>query len=134
MNSQAIVNKIEEWLVTQADTDIQETLVDLMIMSMREPLIASLPAGFNLNMIPEEMREQFFNQIKAQVLISLKSLINANKENSKINELIVKKHFKEEERESAKASVEKYSQFYTEEVENFYHKINKSDFQEIMLN
>lgn len=101
---------------------------------MKEPLLSSFPPGFNLDDVPVFMQEQFLNQIKAQVLISLKSLINANKENGRINDLIVNKYFSAEERTQSLASVDKYSKSYTEEVEGFYHRINGGNFQNIMFN
>lgn len=133
----AIFSSVSDWLHTQASTEIQEVLVDMMLMSMEEPLKASLPDDRAFAMLPpmviEQAKEQIIVAVKAQTLVCLRALIHANKENSKINELIVRKHFKEEDQDEGLVHVEKYSEAYTQEVEELYQKIQASDFHEVVM-
>ena len=130
-----VMETIETWLKDQAESEIQEVLVDLMVSSMMEPLKNALPSDEEFAIMPPLMRSQVMTAIikgvKVQVLVSLRSLINANKENTQIQKLIVKKHFPEKDQEMGLEHVENYSEAYAEEVENFYRKINDSDFSSI---
>lgn len=124
MKNHVIVAKIETWLQSQAESEIQEEIVSLMMESMRDPLMQVLPPEIDLEMFPEQMVEQFIGQIKLQVLTSLKAQIGANKGHGKINELLLKKYFTPAEQTAGKASIEKYSSCYVEEVEEFYIKLS----------
>lgn len=131
-----IFNSVKDWLISLAEDQIQEKIVDTMLMSMEEPLKSSLPEDAMFAMIPPQMRREVKNQIvssvKAQTLISLRSLINANKENGDINKLIVAKHFSREAQEEGLIHVERYSEAYAQEVESFYQKIQASDLARVI--
>jgi hypothetical protein len=131
-----IFRSVHDWLVSLAEDPIQENIVDTMLSSMEEPLMSSLPTDGMFSMIPPQMKEQVKIQIvasvKAQTLVCLRSLINANKENSDINRLIIAKHFSQEAQEEGLIHVEKYSEAYAQEVESFYQKIQASDLDRVI--
>lgn len=131
-----IVESVKGWLYRQAESEIEENLVEMMILAMEEPLLTSLPEDEAFAMIPPMARpmvkQQIVSAVKAQTLVSLRSLINANRENSKINQLIVQKYFPQEKQVEGLAHVDKYSAAYAEEVESFYRKINASNFDDVV--
>ena len=132
-----VFESVKGWLYKQAESEIEEVLVEMMLMSMEEPLMQSLPDDRMFAQVPAHMQGQLKDQIvvavKAQVLVCLRALIHANRENSRINQLIVSKHFSSEQQDEGLAHVEKYSEAYALEVEEFYQKIQASDFQEVVL-
>lgn len=131
-----IFRSVQEWLISLAEDPIQEKIVDTMLSSMEEPLKSSLPTDEMAAMIPQHLKRQIKDQIvasvKAQTLVSLRSLINANKENGDINKLIVEKHFSKEAQEEGLIHVERYSEAYAQEVESFYQKIQASDLDRVI--
>lgn len=131
-----IFRSVTEWLHSLAEDQIQEKIVDTMLSSMEEPLKSSLPPDEMFAMIPPQMKRQIKDQIvssvKAQTLISLRSLINANRDNGDINKLIVEKHFSKEAQEEGLVHVERYSEAYAQEVESFYQKIQTSDLDRVI--
>jgi hypothetical protein len=133
---QEVFNSVKNWLYKQTEGEIQEVLVDMMIISMEEPLMTSLPDDRAFQMVPpfmiQQVKEQITQAVKAQTLVCLRALINANKDNSKINQLIVRKHFQASEQEQGLEYVDKYSEAYAQEVEAFYQRIQASDFNQVV--
>lgn len=136
MNNQSLIKSVSDWLYTQAETEIQDHLVDMMLSIISESLSnIQFP---DLSQFPPQVREQFKNQlvsqVKDQTLVSLRALIRANREDSgRLNELIVQKHFGAEDVREGLVHVEKYSEAYGLEVEELYNKINASDFTEVVM-